>query len=70
MFREHRPQLKQGVRRSWFVLIGLFALSIAPLLLNITLGPGAPGWLLFVTLLLAADCCRHHPSLAESPWWL
>jgi len=37
--------------RSWFVLIGLLVVSMAPLVLNIALGSDAPGWLLLVTLL-------------------
>lgn len=37
--------------RSWFVLIGLLAVTLAPLILNIALGRDAPGWLLLVTLL-------------------
>ena len=38
-------------QRSWFVLIGLLAVTLAPLILNIALGRDAPGWLLLVTLL-------------------
>jgi hypothetical protein len=38
-------------RRSWFVLIGLLAVALTPLVLNIALGSDAPGWLLLVTLL-------------------
>ena len=38
-------------QRSWFVLIGLLAVAMAPLILNISLGSDAPGWLLLVTLL-------------------
>jgi hypothetical protein len=38
-------------QRSWFVLIGLLAIAMAPLILNIALGRDAPGWLLLVTLL-------------------
>jgi uncharacterized membrane protein len=38
-------------RGSWFVLIGLLGVAMAPLILNIALGRDAPGWLLVVTLL-------------------
>jgi hypothetical protein len=38
-------------QRSWFVLIGLLVVSMAPLLLNIALGPHAPAWLFLVTIL-------------------
>ena len=38
-------------RWSWFVLIGLLGVAMAPLILNIALGRDAPGWLLVVTLL-------------------
>lgn len=38
-------------RRSWFVLGALVTVAVAPLLVNIALGPRAPGWLLLVTLL-------------------
>ena len=38
-------------QRAWFLLIGLLAVAMAPLILNIVLGSNAPGWLLLVTLL-------------------
>jgi hypothetical protein len=38
-------------QRAWFVLIGLLAVTIAPLIVNVALGSEAPGWLLLVTLL-------------------
>ena len=38
-------------QRAWFVLIGLLAVAMTPLILNIALGSDAPGWLLLVTLL-------------------
>jgi hypothetical protein len=38
-------------QRSWFVVIGLLAVTLAPVFLNIVLGRDAPGWLLVVTLL-------------------
>lgn len=39
-------------RRSWFLLGGLVAVSIAPLLVHIALGRQAPSWLFLVTLLV------------------
>ncbi len=39
-------------RQSWFLLGGLIAVSLAPLLVHIALGRRAPGWLFLVTLLV------------------
>jgi hypothetical protein len=37
--------------RAWFLLAGLLAVSMAPLVIHLVLGRRAPGWLLLATLL-------------------
>ena len=39
-------------RRSWVMLGGLVAISIAPILVSLALGRRIPGWFMLVTLLL------------------
>jgi hypothetical protein len=38
--------------RSWLIFVGLIVVALAPTVVNITLGPRAPGWLLGASLLV------------------
>ena len=39
-------------RRSWLMLVGVLVIAVAPTLVSLAMGPGAPAWLLMVELLV------------------